>query len=189
MRPIFVLILISLTMFTSTASAQDSVVSAALPTDSTTCLKELGWTFKLPAGFKIIDTAMLREERQEHNNENNWKNRPTGSRYDTTIFWARTPAVEVISVRFIDSVDYKKLIIINSSWRMQDEEVTVADVYFGAVKFHKYRDMFKTHPLPNIHAYFRTGYRGKIFTIEYVVSDTSMEEKIEKMLRASAFAR
>jgi hypothetical protein len=45
-------------------------------TDSTVYVKELGWTFVLPPGFKVIDTATLNAESRAEASHIHWIRKP-----------------------------------------------------------------------------------------------------------------
>lgn len=157
--------------------------------DSTANVKELGWTFKLPRGFIIIDTATLNAESRAREREIHWIKKPTGPIYKQILFWARDSAGEVILVECVDEKhDTLGLNFPNVRFPNAGESDTTEEVYDG-VRFHKLRTVMNTNPYPYINSTMKTAYEGKIFTINYAVGNKSREEEIISMLKGSKFVR
>lgn len=157
--------------------------------DSTAYVKELAWTIKLPPDFKVIDTATLNAESRAREREIHWIKKPKGPNYHHVVFWARDNDGEVISVDCIDSVH--DILGLNFPDRKfpNSGESNETEVIYDGVKFHKLRTKMNTDPYPYIYSALKTAYNGKIFTIDYAVSDTSREDEIVRMLKASRFDR
>jgi hypothetical protein len=157
--------------------------------DSTVYVKELAWTIKLPPGFKVIDTATLNAESRARESEIHWIKKPKGPNYHKLVFWARNNAGEVIFVNFIDSVhDTLGLNFENIKFPSAGES-NESEVIYDGVKFHKLRTKMNTNLYPYTSTTLKTAYDGKVFTIEYAVSDSTLEDEIESMLKASKFDR
>lgn len=165
--------------------------SAFGQSDSTVYVKELAWTIKLPRGFNVIDTTALNAESRAREGEIHWIKKPkaTDTNYHKLIFWARNNAGNVMFVDFIDSVhDALGLNFPNRKFPNSGESNTTEVIYDG-VKFHRLRTKMNTNPFPYISTTLKTAYNGKVFTIGYAVSDPSMEDEFESMLKASRFDR
>jgi hypothetical protein len=158
--------------------------------DSTTYVKELGWTFTLPAGFKVIDTATLNAESRAWESQIHWikKPNPNDTNYNHMILWARNNDKVSFSINCIDSLHYKKPDSLRKRLPVEGK-VTKTEVTYDGVKFTQTRREMNTPPHPYILTNSSTGYKGKIYTLSFAAPDTSMEQTFLHMLQTSKFDR
>lgn len=158
--------------------------------DSTVYVKELGWTFTLPPGFKVIDSATLNAEGRARESEIHWikKPNPNDTNYNHMILWARNDAKNTFSINCIDSLHYKKPDSLRKRLPVEGEPV-VKEVTYDGVRFIQRRTEMNTPPHPYILTSCRTGYKGKIYTLVFAVPDTAMEQTFLHMLQTSKFDR
>jgi hypothetical protein len=173
--------LFALLLFCQTAFAQS---------DSTTYVKELGLTIKLPPGFKVIDTATLNAESRSRASEIHWikKPNPADTNYTQLLLWARDNDKNVLYISCIDSSHLKP----QDSLRKQPSFVgkrTTQEVTYDGVTFTQVRTEMNTPPHPYISTSCSTGYKGKKYTLSFAVPDTVLEHTFLQMLQTSKFER
>jgi hypothetical protein len=157
---------------------------------TTTYVKELGWTIKLPPGFKVIDTATLNAESRALESEIHWikKPNPADTNYSHLVLWARDNDKNSFIITCIDSSHLKP----PDSLRKQPGTVgtrTTREATYDGVTFTLVRIEMNTPPHPYIRTSCSTGYKGKKYTISFAVPDTAMEQTFLQVLQTSTFDR
>ncbi len=191
------LILIAFTFFYLSSYAQ---------TSTTYILKDIGWTINLPNDFKIEDSSLIIQNTKEGKvileNESHLKlnmastkniisaSKDMFNQFNVTLSKSSAP-----TERYWDSVNNNVLKIFYNAMVKQappqakvDSSRTINTI--DGIRFKSFRMDIKINNNLTAHNFIITRlYKGSTLSINYNLTDTSVGEEIEKMLRESKFAK